>query len=238
MWFLESRSIDHATICAFRERFNDLLPALFDQLSRQAGAAAGEAAGRHAAVDGTRTAKKLRERLEEVARDKQRLLQEIGRHDALDTMYEAVADANGADAAELRGRIERYDAERAKLERALEAANERDAHKQANDGPSATAVRVPVTDPEAHALPHKEGGFGYIKYVMGVRQFFYRGAAAVTGEWRWICAGFNVMKILRRAQKAIGPAGVGDRHRRQARAGAFGCAFWSRAVVLGGLMRI
>jgi ABC-2 type transport system ATP-binding protein/transposase len=165
IWFLEGRTIDHSTLCAFRKKFAELLPALFDELARKA--ARAPQAGRRLAVDGTRmransdrhgsrTAASLRRRLGEMAENREALFAEMERLDALE-------DNDGApgeqDEKALRKQIEALEAQRRKLHRALERAEERDALKQAKDGANATAVRVPTSDPDAHLLPNKEGGY-------------------------------------------------------------------------------
>ena len=165
IWFLEGRTIDHSTVCAFRKKFADLLPGLFDELARKA--ARGPQAGRRLAVDGTRmransdrhgsrTAASLRRRLGEIAENREALLLEMEQLDAFENIIAAPEEKDGK---ALRKQIETLEAQRNKLERALERAGERDAAKQAKDGPGATAVRVPTSDPDAHLLPNKEGGY-------------------------------------------------------------------------------
>ncbi len=44
--------------------------------------------------------------------------------------------------------------------------------------------------------PVVEGVFGFIKQVLGVRQFLLRGSDKVRIEWNWICAAFNLRKLL------------------------------------------
>lgn len=165
MWFLEGRTIDHSTVCGFREKFADLLPGLFDELARRA--ARGPRAGERLAVDGTRvransdrhgsrTAASLRRRLGEMAENREALLAEMERLDALENS-DGTPEEKGEKA--LRKEIETLEAQRDKLERALERADERDALKQAKEGANATAVRVPTSDPDAHLLPNKEGGY-------------------------------------------------------------------------------
>jgi transposase len=41
-----------------------------------------------------------------------------------------------------------------------------------------------------------ETPFGYIKGVMGVRQFLLRGLEHVRTEWRWVCTAFNLQQLL------------------------------------------
>lgn len=48
---------------------------------------------------------------------------------------------------------------RAKYQKALDIAQERDVRSQKHNGKNAKSVRVPVTDPESQQSPNKEGGF-------------------------------------------------------------------------------
>jgi len=169
-WFLEGRTIDHATFCAFRRKFHDLLPDLFDQVARIA--AGPRKALRNIAVDGTtiradsdrhgaRTAESLRQRIAAIAQQSEELFARMEQNDLLDDIEEAeLGDAVvKPDEATLRRQLEALDKQRAKLEAALAIADERDAIKCASDGPKATATRVPVTDPDATLLLNKDGGF-------------------------------------------------------------------------------
>jgi transposase len=137
---------------------------------------------------GSRTAASLRRRLSEVAEKKGELLAEMDRLDGIDngrgpdrtlgenetgegqrdesdngqTQSEPAESGESTDdpiRAALDKELSALESEQAKMEAALERAEERDAVKRDGEGPSATAVRVPVTDPDAHLLPNKEGGF-------------------------------------------------------------------------------
>jgi len=50
--------------------------------------------------------------------------------------------------------------------------------------------------------PAVEGVFGTIKNAMAIRHFYFRGLEAVRSEWRWICAAYNLKKLLRHATAA------------------------------------
>jgi len=41
-----------------------------------------------------------------------------------------------------------------------------------------------------------ETPFGYLKGVLGLRQFRHRGLDKVDHEWRWSCLSLNVKKLL------------------------------------------
>lgn len=170
MWLLEGRTIDYSTFCLFRNNHAGRLGGLFDQLARVASAGVA-GAGRNVAVDGTRaransdrhgarTAAKLVERIEALASQKQHLLEQMDQRDAIDSADEALDAPAGETPQQLARQLERLEAEQAKMKRALEVANERDALKRHKDGRAATAVRVPVTDPDSTVMPHKEGGYG------------------------------------------------------------------------------
>ena len=45
--------------------------------------------------------------------------------------------------------------------------------------------------------------FGQIKAARGIRRFLLRGLAKVAAEWKLICLTHNLLKIWRRACKAI-----------------------------------
>jgi transposase len=45
--------------------------------------------------------------------------------------------------------------------------------------------------------PVVEGVFAIIKHAMGVRRFLLRGLEKVRTEWLWVCAAFNLKKLLR-----------------------------------------
>ena len=42
-----------------------------------------------------------------------------------------------------------------------------------------------------------ETTFGFIKAVMGIRQFLLRGLKKVKTEWLWACTAFNLGKLAR-----------------------------------------
>jgi transposase len=72
--------------------------------------------------------------------------------------------------------------------------------------------------------PVVEGVFGVIKQAMGVRQFLLRGQRKVRIEWNWVCAAFNLKKLLglRRTLPAGGTSRPGGA---SAWAAVFGCLF-------------
>jgi len=66
-----------------------------------------------------------------------------------------------------------------------------------------------LASPEGRAVyrqraPVVEGVFGVIKHCLGIRQFLLRGLARVRTEWHWICAAYNLKKLLSALASARG----------------------------------
>ena len=49
--------------------------------------------------------------------------------------------------------------------------------------------------------------FGMIKAARGIRGFLLRGLEKVSGEWQLICLTHNLLKIWRRARRAVVSSG-------------------------------
>jgi len=49
----------------------------------------------------------------------------------------------------------------------------------------------------ARRAPVVEGTFGTIKSALGIRRFSRRGMGKVRADWQWICAAFNLMKLMK-----------------------------------------
>ena len=165
MWFLEGRTLDHSTLCAFRIKFEALLPGLFDAVALKA--ASGPQAGETLASDGTsmransdrhgaRQAASLKRRLGKVAAESEALLSKMAQIELFENCEDALDSENHT---ELQKQIKALESEKTKLEKAMAQAEKRDALKQAVYGKNVTAVRVPVTDPDAYLLPNKDGGY-------------------------------------------------------------------------------
>ena len=162
IWLLRGLTIDHATVAKFRTRFKAPLKTLFRQVNRQAlqrmesrladlifdGTRVRANSDRH----GARTADWLERRLEELQRQMEGALEQMGTADLREDLEAAAPEALQNHLDGLRHEIER-------CEKALAVARERDQAKREKDGQAATPVRVPVTDPEASLLPNKEGGY-------------------------------------------------------------------------------
>lgn len=162
MWLLEGRTIDHATFAAFRTAFGEELRGLNRAVCR---AVCTRFKGSLATLilDGTRvransdrfgakTAETLERLAAACADELNRKLERLGEEDERVEQNSAVVEALETEAAKLRAELDKY-------KHALAVAHERDAEKKRKDGAGARAVRVPVTDPAAHIVPNKDGGF-------------------------------------------------------------------------------
>jgi hypothetical protein len=160
-WFLEARTVDHTTFACFRNRFGSQIEGLFKKLNRRA-AELKKATLEEVLIDGTRlransdrhgarTAQSLEKKLAALEEEIRQGLLSLGEDDD--------EDSRPTSSQELEERLHRLEAEREKLTNALAVAHERDQKKREKDGKNAHPVRVPVTDPDAHILPNKEGGY-------------------------------------------------------------------------------
>lgn len=159
-WLLDGRSIDHSTFAKFRTLHGERIKGLFRQINRKA-------------------AQLKRLSLEEVIVDGTRIRADSDRHGArsaealerrLAALEGKIAEAlEGLEKAQEQGRsdeVHRCEREKRVLEarkkrdqKALAVARRRDVVKKSREGSKTPAVRVPVTDPDAHILPNKEGGY-------------------------------------------------------------------------------
>lgn len=177
MWLLERQTLDHATVCKFRLRFGDALKDTFRQVNREGLKHLGERLAElsidgtrvraNSARQGARTATWLEQQLAALQTQLEQALQEMATQDARDaaatsstppTADEPVELA-AASATELEHRLTELQERRRRYEAALAVARERDAAKRDKEGQAATAVRVPLSDPDALILPNKEGGY-------------------------------------------------------------------------------
>lgn len=77
----------------------------------------------------------------------------------------------------------------------------RDKYEQERE---AIAARMQTAEGKAvykRRMHGAETPFGYIKAMMGVRQFLLRGLENVRTEWRWVCLAYNLMKFIKRTAK-------------------------------------
>jgi transposase len=172
IWLLEGFTPDHSTFADFRLRHEQGIKDL------KKGVACALLARRERAlmrliIDGTRMradsdwhgARKA-ETIECIIAELERRMEEMVRGDEaaapvqLDALEGTPPEPDPPQAvAQSNEQAARLENERAKYQRALEAARERDARARQHDGKNAKPVRVPVTDPESHVLPNKEGGY-------------------------------------------------------------------------------
>lgn len=160
-WFLNEMVIDHTTFCVFRTRFHQQMEELFKALNRRA-AQMRKVTLEQILIDGTRlransdrhgarTAQGLSNRLAAL---------ESQMSEALGQLAQESQEAPGCETrAQLEQRLEQLNAQKSKLEKALEVAKQRDEKKRRKDGAKAQSVRVPVTDTDSCILPNKEGGY-------------------------------------------------------------------------------
>ena len=161
MWFLDGRTIDHATFAAFRTRFKAMLKDLNRDLVRRISQACDRAL-EMLVSDGTRERANSDRHGARTAEGLERLIQ---RHTAvhnerLEQMEAADAkeDAESEKIADLEKEIQRLEEQITKYETAAEVARERDQDRRAKMGSKASGVSVPVTDPDSMIVPNKEGG--------------------------------------------------------------------------------
>lgn len=159
-WLLDGRVIDHSTFAKFRTLHGDRIKDLFKAINRKA-AALKMLSLEEIIIDGTRIRADSDRHGARTAEALQRRL------DALDEkLAKALEKLEKAREEDTDETIEELEKEKAALEsrkqrdqKALEVARARDGVKKAKEGKKAHGVRVPVTDPDAHLLENKEGGF-------------------------------------------------------------------------------
>lgn len=162
MWLLQGQTIDHTTISKFRTNFKDALKDTFRQINQEGLKRMGDRL-LDLVIDGTRiracsdrhgarTAPWIEKRLAELQLHVEQALREMAEQDLKDEPSSATTE-------QLEQRLDQLQCERQRYEEALAIARERDEAKQAKEGKSATAVRVPLTDPASYILPNKEGGY-------------------------------------------------------------------------------
>ncbi len=159
-WLLDGRAIDHSTFAKFRALHGDRIKKLFKAINRKA-ADLKKLSLEEIIIDGTRiradsdrhgarTAEALQRRLDALDAKLAKALDDLEktREEGLE---EAIAEREKEKAA--------LEARKQKDLKALGVARARDAVKKAREGRKSHGVRVPVTDPDAHLLENKEGGY-------------------------------------------------------------------------------
>lgn len=157
-WLVEGRSIDHTTICIFRQKNSSALKDLFVQIgliARELGhlplASLGFDGTRMRANNrktGTRTPEELRKAKEELEAKFAELEAKTAQLDAADAECLGTASAHQLDEelADVNRRRKQVDAAIEEIERLK------------SEGQKVPA-RIPITDPESRVTPNKEGGF-------------------------------------------------------------------------------
>jgi transposase len=171
IWLLEGFTPDHSTFAKFRQRHAEAINDLHRHIA-EALVTKRETALLQLIIDGTRfradsdrhgarTAKTI----EMILRELERRMVELKHNDeraALQTDYlegtEPQEDQQET-LARINQQITQLQNKRAKYQKALGIAQERDARAQKHNGKKAKPVRVPVTDPDSQVSPNKEGGY-------------------------------------------------------------------------------
>lgn len=172
IWLFEGHTPDHSTFAEFRKRHGDAIEELHKRIAKMV-VMKREKALLHLIIDGTRlradsdrqgarTAQtiafiigELERRMEELKRnDEPATACQTGYFDAMEPPEDEQDKLAWLDRT-----IATLEKKKAKYQKALEKAHERDARAQKHNGKKAKAVRVPVTDPDAQLAPNKEGGF-------------------------------------------------------------------------------
>jgi len=167
MWLLEGFTPDHSTFAGFRVRHGEALRALQAHFA-QALVRRREEATLRLLTDGTRlradsdlhgarTAKAIARLIEELAQRQKVLEQGDALEGEPDTANTGKENRQALD--HIDRELARLRQQRAKYERALEVARERDARARQRNGKQAKPTRVPVTDPDAQMTKNKDGGF-------------------------------------------------------------------------------
>jgi len=171
IWLLEGFTPDHATFAGFRKRHGEAIKGLHTHLAEVL-VSRREKALLQLLIDGTRfradsdrhgprTAKtieaiigELERRMAELADNDQRVALETDYFDGM-----APPEEQAQKLLQLDEEIGRLQQQRAKYQKALDVARERDERARKHNGKNAKAVRVPVTDPDSQVAPNKEGGY-------------------------------------------------------------------------------
>lgn len=162
MWYLDGMSIDHSTFADFRVKFGNELKSIFRQLNKVALrlsmsklvelAADGTRLRANSSVDGVRQCESLERYLDEIGEKFAKALDEMSREDLAD-------NPEYGSRQELEKELARLEKKRQQYAKALETAKDRDALRRRKGGPKTKPVQVPLSDPESHLLPNKEGGY-------------------------------------------------------------------------------
>jgi transposase len=159
-WLLDGRVIDHSTFAKFRTIHGDRIKDLFKAINRKA-ADLKKLSLEEIIIDGTRiradsdrhgarTAEALQKRLDALEEKLAKAL------DDLEKAREEGEEETVRESERVKAALE---AQKQRDTKALGVAKARDEVKKAKEGKTSHDVRVPVTDPDAHLLENKEGGY-------------------------------------------------------------------------------
>ncbi|MCC5836095.1 MAG: IS1182 family transposase [Opitutales bacterium] len=159
-WLLDGRTIDHSTFAKFRTLHGERIKGLFRQINRKA-AQLKRLSLEEVIVDGTRIrADSDRHGGRSAGALQRRLAALEGKiAAALEGLEKAQEQGRSDEAARFEREKDVLEARKKRDQKALAVARQRDVVKKSREGSKTPAVRVPVTDPDAHILPNKEGGF-------------------------------------------------------------------------------
>lgn len=163
LWLVSGRSIDHATICAFRTKFSKELKDLFKQIGRLA-MSMGLICLNRVGLDGTRV---LANSSRHGTRTAKTLAQKLAVLD--EQIAAAFAQAEQADRQEkdlfgdqtpnrLPAKVASLQKRQEALAQALAKANAMDAKRCQRTDTTNRSAKVPVADPDSAILPNKDGG--------------------------------------------------------------------------------
>jgi len=171
IWLLEGFTPDHSTFANFRLRHAGAIRDLHKQiattlvLKRENELLCLIIDGTRLRANSDRHGARKAKTIELILGELERRMKELEQNDAREACQEDPAQppAPPQDKQEALARLEKEIAQlqqqQAKYQKALAIARQRDARAQKHNGEKAKPVRVPVTDPESHVLPNKEGGY-------------------------------------------------------------------------------
>ncbi len=167
IWLLEGFTPDHSTFAKFRVRHAEAIKGLHAQIAEVL-VARRDKALLHLIIDGTRFradsdwhGARTAGTIEGIIRELERRTAELDSNDATAALGTDYLDGMEPEEGltQLNTKIAQLEKQRAKYQKALDVARQRDARAQKRNGKKAKPVRVPVTDPESQVTPNKEGGY-------------------------------------------------------------------------------
>ncbi len=104
-----------------------------------------------------------------------------------------------------------------------------DAYQEYRDRTGKRMATTGGDDIYSKRAPVVEGVFAVIKHIMGIRRFLLRGLDKVRIEWHWICAAYNLKRLLIMVPANDGPDKTSPRRRRGCAAlkDCYGLVLWA-----------